>query len=383
MEFIVSKREFVKGLARVQNVADKRSAMPILTNVLIASDGKGSLRLAATDLLLSVSCMVPADVRKGGSVALPARALFDMVKALPEGDVQIVVGSNFSARVSGGRRRFELVGMPGEDFPQLPSADKAELREMPVDALCELIALSAFSMSNDDTRPHLAGALLESDEKGLRMVTTDGHRLSKAERPTSSEGIAAQSLLIPAKGVHELKRLLDEVKAETKGSGADANANTVSIGKAGANLFIKREGTTLAVKLVEATFPSYQQVIPSSIERVARISRSGLLEALRAVSLVAADRTSGVKLQFSNGKVVITSENPDVGAGTDELEIDYQGGDLTVGFNSRYLIEALSALGSDEVRLELSGELDPGMVKPGAPTAGGTDFVGVIMPMRI
>lgn len=381
MEFIVPKRDFVKGLARVQNIADKRSAMPILSNVLITSDGKGTLRLAATDLLLSVACTVNADVRKGGTVALPARSLFDMVKALPEGDVTITVGTNYGARVAGGRRRFELVGMPGEDFPQLPSPDKAELRDLPVEALAELISLSSFSMSSDDTRPHLAGALLESDSKGLRMVTTDGHRLSKAERPMNAEGAAVQSLLIPSKGVHELRRLLDEVKAENKSS--DAGTGTIAIGKGGANLFIKRDGTTLAVKLVEAQFPAYQQVIPSSVERVAKMPRTGMLDALRAVSLVSADRSSGVKLQFTNGKVVITSENPDVGAGTDELEVDYAGGELTVGFNSRYLIEALSALSSEDVKLEMSGELDPGMVKPATPTAGGTDFVGVIMPMRI
>lgn len=381
MEFVVSKREFLKGLARVQNVVDRKSAMPILTNVLVASEGSNTLRLAATDLLLSVSSTVSIDQRKGGSVALPARALFDMVKALPEGDVHVTVGSNFSARVSGGRRRFELVGMPGEDFPQLPSPGTAELRELPVDALAELIAYTAFSMSNDDSRPHLAGALLEADATALRMITTDGHRLSKAERPGNAGGAhGALSLLIPAKGIHELKRLLDEVKAEGKGGDGPG---TIALGQAGSNVFLRHHNTLLAVKLVDAAFPAYQQVIPASAERTARLSRSGLLDALRAVSLVSSDRTSGVKLQFAGGKVTISSENPDLGAGRDELEAELDGGELTVGFNSRYLIEALSALSSDDVKLELSGELDPGIVRPGTPTAGGTDFIGVIMPMRI
>src|SRR5262249_2472106 len=172
MEFVVSKREFVKGLARVQNVADKKSAMPILTNVLVAAEGGGGLRLAATDLLLAVSSTVAADVRKGGSVALPAKATFEMVKSLPEGEVNVVVGPNYSARVSGGKRRFELGGMPGDDFPTLPSPGRTELRELPVEALSDLIALTAFSMSTDDTRPHLAGALLECEGALLRMVTT-------------------------------------------------------------------------------------------------------------------------------------------------------------------------------------------------------------------
>ncbi len=376
MEFVVSKREFVKGLARVQNVADKRAAMPILTNVLVAADATG-LHLAATDLMLSVSSTVAADVRKGGSVALPAKSVFEMVKALPEGEISVVVGPNFSAKVTGGRRRFEIVGMPGDDFPALPTPGMAEMRDLPIDAVADLIAMTSFSMSSDETRPHLAGALIENDGMVLRMVTTDGHRLSKGEKRVSAVAKSPMSLLIPAKGIHELKRLLDEAKSEKKPE--DGSPLTVAVGQSGSNVFLRREGTQMAVKLVEAAFPAYQQVIPQSNDRSARVSRSGLLEALRAVSLVSADRTSGVKLQFSANKLTISSENPDVGAGTDEIESDLTGEPLTIGFNSRYLIDVLSALTSDEVALEMSGELDPGVVRP----AGSDEFVGVIMPMRI
>jgi DNA polymerase-3 subunit beta len=375
MEFVVSKREFVKGLARVQNVADKKAAMPILTNVLVAADGTG-LRLAATDLTLSVSSTVAADVRKGGSVALPAKSVFDMAKALPEGEISVVVGPNFSTRVTGGKRRFELVGMPGDDFPALPTPGKAELRDVPIDAMAELIALTSFSMSTDDTRPHLAGALIESDGSVLRMVTTDGHRLSKGEKRVASAGKGSMSLLVPAKGIHELKRLLDEAKGEKRDG---ETVPTVAIGQSGSNVFLRREGTLMAVKLVEASFPAYQQVIPASSDRAARVSRGGLLDALRAVSLVSSDRTSGVKLQFTASKLTISSENPDVGAGTDEIDADLTGEPLTIGFNSRYLIDVLGALSTDEVLLELSGELDPGVVRP----ANSDEFVGVIMPMRI
>jgi DNA polymerase-3 subunit beta len=287
-----------------------------------------------------------------------------------------VVGPNFSARVSGGKRRFELVGMPGEDFPALPSPGRAELRELPVDALATLIGLTSFSMSTDDTRPHLAGTLVEMDGAKLRMVTTDGHRLSKAEKAVDPASKGALSLLIPAKGILELKRLLDEIRAEKKG---EEGSGTLAIGQAGSNVFLRREGTTMAVKLVDAAFPAYQQVIPASSDRSARVSRQGLLEGLRAVSLVSSDRTSGVKLQFTSSKVTISSENPDVGAGTDEIDADLTGNDLTIGFNSRYLVEVLSALDSDDVVLEMSGELDPGVVRPA--TDGG--FIGVIMPMRI
>jgi DNA polymerase-3 subunit beta len=184
------------------------------------------------------------------------------------------------------------------------------------------------------------------------------------------------SLLVPAKGIHELKRLLDEAKGEKRDGD---NVPTVAIGQSGSNVFLRREGTLMAVKLVEASFPAYQQVIPASSDRSARVSRSGLLDALRAVSLVSSDRTSGVKLQFTASKLTISSENPDVGAGTDEIDADLTGDPLTIGFNSRYLIDVLGALSTDEVLLELSGELDPGVVRP----ANSDEFVGVIMPMRI
>lgn len=376
MEFVVSNREFVKGLARVQNVADKRAAMPILTNVLLVADSTG-LHLSATDLMLSVSSTVVADVRKAGSVALPAKSVFEMVKALPEGEISVLVGPNFSTRVTGGRRRFELVGMPGDDFPGLPSPGAAEMRDLPVDAVADLIAMTSFSMSADDTRPHLAGALIENDGTVLRMVTTDGHRLSKGEKRMSTAAKSPMSLLVPAKGIHELKRMLDEARSDRKPD--EGSALTVAVGQSGSNVFLRREGTIMAVKLVEAAFPAYQQVIPQSNDRTAKVSRTGLLEALRAVSLVSADRTSGVKLEFTTSKLTLSSENPDVGAGTDEIESDLTGEPLTIGFNSKYLIDVLSALTSDEIALEMSGELDPGVVRP----AGSDEFVGVIMPMRI
>lgn len=379
MEFVVNKRDFVKGLSRVQAVADKKSAMPILANVLIVAETSGNVRLAATDLLLSVAGTMRAEVRKGGSVALHARHVFDAVKALPDGDVTVTVEKNFTARLKAGKRRFDLTGMPGEDFPTMPDPGKTALVPVPVDDLADLISLTSFSMSTDDTRPHLAAALFEMQGETLRMVTTDGHRLSKAER--AIPGMKGSSkLLIPAKGIHELKRMVDEVRAD-KAERKDAAPATVSVGAASSQgpVFFQREGMTLSSKLVDAAFPSYEQVIPTGTDRGARMNRLAFLDALRAVSLVASDRTSGVKLAMSGARVVITSENPDVGAGMDELDAELTGPDVTIGFNSKYVIDVLGALVTDEVALDLSGELDPGVVRP----VGRNDFIGVIMPMRI
>lgn len=376
MEFVINKRDLVRGLSRVQAVADKKSAMPILSNVLLEAEPGGVIRLAATDLLLSVTGFLSAEVKKGGSVALPARHIFEVAKAVPEGEVTVTVAQNYSARIRGGKRRFDLVGMPGEDFPSLPDVGKIPLLQIPAEDLGDLISLTSFSMSTDDTRPHLAAALFEVVNDTLRMVTTDGHRLSKAERKVS--GIRGSlKLLIPAKAIHELKRLVDEARAEKK----EGHVPAIGVGAVSSvgPVFFQREGMTLSSKLVDAAFPSYEQVIPTATDRRARMSRGGLLDALKAVSLVAADRTSGVKLQITANRVVVSSDNPDVGAGMDELDAELTGKDLTIGFNSKYLIDVLTALPSDEVQLELSGELDPGVVRP----VDREDFIGVIMPMRI
>lgn len=376
MEFVVNKRDLVRGLNRVQKVADTKSAMPILSNVLLAAEAPGVVRLSATDLLLAVQGTLRADVKRAGSVALSARHVFETVKALPDGEVTIAVEKNYSAKIKSGKRSFTLTGQPGDDFPMLPEVGDVALAQIPVDDLAVLIALTSFSMSADLTRPHLAATFVEMAGDTLRMVTTDGHRLSKAERVV--EGLKARSkLLVPAKAIHELARLVDEVRSEK----VTGTPQTLAMGAASAQgpVFFQRDGFTLSSKLVDASFPSYEQVIPTATDRTVTLGRPALLDALRAISLVAADRTSGVKLAITSGRCVISGENPDIGSGQDELDAALQGPDITIGFNAKYLIDVLSALDSDECVLDLSGELDPGVVRP----VGRKDFLGVLMPMRL
>src|SRR5690606_22412230 len=187
MELTISKRSFWKGLARTHGVADRKSSMPILSNILLTTESTNALRLAATDLHLGVSALSEAQVTGGGSVAVAARTLFDIVKNLPDGEVKWSVGPNHAAEIRCGKVKYRIPGMPGDDFPPLPSAGRAEFVELDADAVGDLIARTHFSMSTDDTRPHLAGALFEGDGKVVRMVTTDGHRLRSEERRVGKE----------------------------------------------------------------------------------------------------------------------------------------------------------------------------------------------------
>src|SRR5687768_10883141 len=208
MELTISKRNFLRGLARTHAVADRKSSMPILSNILLSTDGPSTLRFSATDLYLGVSATTEAQVRKGGTVAVSARTLFDIVKNLPEGEVQLSVGANHAAEIKVGKVRYRIPGMPGEDFPPLPVAGDASFAAIEGDVIGALIAKTHYSMSTDDTRPHLAGALFEGDGKVVRMVTTDGHRLSKAEHKNDGGAMLNFSMLVPAKGINELKRVI-------------------------------------------------------------------------------------------------------------------------------------------------------------------------------
>jgi DNA polymerase-3 subunit beta len=378
MELSISKKSFLRGLARTHGVADRKSSMPILSNVLLSVEGKNALRLSATDLYLGVTATVPAQIKKGGSVAVSARTLFDIVKNLPEGDVTWTVGENHAAEIKCGKVRYKIPGMPGEDFPPLPNPGKAEFVELDADVVGNLIAHTQFSMSADDTRPHLAGALFEGDGKLVRMVTTDGHRLSKAEVKIADAPMLNFTMLVPNKGIGELKRLIEDAKSD-RGKGEDGPL-TVGVATAGGSAFFRREDIQLSVKLADEQFPPYGKVIPQQQDRRVRMGRAQIVEALRRISLVANDKSGGVRLGIEPGTLKITSENPDIGEGSEELDVDYAGAPLNIGFNAKYLLDALACLTSDEVALELSGELDPGVVKPESESI---DYVGVIMPMRI
>jgi DNA polymerase-3 subunit beta len=381
MHVIVSKRDLLPVLDRCQGVADKKSTMPVLGNVLLDVEGPNELRLAATDLFLAVRGKVPAKVEQGGSVAVGARDLLERVRNMPDGEIGIstTATATTTIRAVGSARRFTLQGVPGEEFPSLPQPD-ASANSSTLDAvtLAQLIAATHFSISSDETRPHLASALFEWDGDRARMVTTDGHRLSKMEASTKGK-LAGTSILIPLKGVNELRRLCEDVSGKR---GTDDTSPEIKISQGGPNAFFELPGFQFSVKLLDAQFPPYQQVIPAEHAHRVRVPRGATAEALTAVSVAASDRTGGVKLSLSKGKLRFESESPESGEGFDELVVDYDGPDLTVGFNARYFLDVLRAITDDDVEIALGGELDPAVIRP-ATANPNSSYLAVIMPMRI
>ena len=380
MELSVAKKDLLKLVSRMQGVAERKSTMPVLSNVLLAVDGPNALRLAATDLYLAIAGKVPAEVIKGGSVAVPAKDLLERVKNMPDGPIHIATQDNATTtlKATGSARRYTLRGMPGEDFPPLPApSEGSPSLALEVSVLQELISKTYFSISSDETRAHLNSALFEWDGDVVRMVTTDGHRLSKMEVKVPGRQATA-TMLIPLKAIKELRKLCDEVMTDAKETGNKEPAE-LTITQSGSSAFFQGAGTTFSVKLVDAQFPPYSQVIPQNSDKKIRVPRAPFADALRAVHIAASERTGGVKLGIQNGTMRITSESPETGDGFDEIPVEYGGSNITIGFNAKYFLDVLGALDDDEIALGLSGELDPAVVRP----TGERNFLAVVMPMRI
>ncbi len=375
MDVVIPKKDLNKLLERCHGVADKKSAVPALANVLLTAEGR-ALRVAATDLYLAMSGQAEAEINTGGSIAVPAKDLFERVRAMPEGPVQIMTsdGAQTTIKAVGQARRYTLHGLPGNDFPLLPKpAPDAPALELPVEMLALLMARTHFSISADETRAHVNSALFEWSGDRVRMVTTDGHRLSKMEATVAGTSATA-TMLIPLKAISELRRLTDQAKSE--------KIATLTIQQSGPNAFFTVAGMMFSVKLVDAQFPPYQQVIPSSPARTVRAPRIPFIDALKAIQLAASDRTGGVKLALVPGALRITSESPESGNAFDEIPVDYSGPEMTIGFNAKYFLDVLGAIDEEEVALGLSGELDPAVLMP-ATESSASSYIAVVMPMRI
>ena len=367
MEIKIKKDEFLKGLYLAQSIADRKSTMPILANVLLRTEGDGSVFCAATDLRVSVLSEVKAEVLEEGSISLAAKHLFDIIRNVPGDEVHLKRTENNYAQIISGKARYQMVGMSDRDFPRLPDHEDAEFTELDAGLLLDMIGKTIFSVSTDETRRHLSGVLMEWQGETLRMVSTDGHRLSKVEVQVG-EGIAIEEgIIIPRKGLLEMRRLLENIDG------------TCDFAIKEGNLIVRGADVILTVKLVDAKFPPYKAVIPSSCEKVVLVNRTVLLDSLKRISIMSSERNRGVHLELSPGQLRVSSDNPELGEAHEDLDVDYDGEELAIGFDARYFLDILGEINDDEVALKFSGELDPGLVT----LKDSEDYLGVVMPMRL
>ena len=368
MEFRIATDELKKALYRAQGIVERKATMPILANVLISA-GKSGVQVTAFDLDNGIVSDHPAEVLKGGAVTLSAKYLFDIAQNLPEAQLTLKKLPNNYAEITSGTAQFKIVGMAPEEYPKLPKEENVSLVTVSGAVLLEMIKKTSFAISSDETRYILNGVLFEAREAGTtRMVATDGHRLALVDRPMEGDFKLKSGVIIPRKGLYELKRLLDEApEAESQ------------IGFAQNSVLFKKSGLTMVMRLIDGQFPEYQRVIPEQGERLATIPKARFLDALKRIALLSVDKSNAVKINLSENVLRISSSNPDLGEAKDELEVAYKGSEMHVGFNARYLIDVVSVLDGDEVAFELGDEHSPGVLH--APQD--RTYTAVVMPMRV
>ena len=368
MEFKIPAEELRKALYRAQGIVERKTTMPILANVLLTAT-KSGVTVTAFDLDIGVVSEHPAEVMKPGAVTLSAKYLFDIVQNLPDAQVTLKKLPNNYAEIVSGSAHFKIVGMAPEEYPKLPKEESAPLVKLTGGTLLEMIRKTGFAISTDETRYILNGVFFEPREGGkVRMVATDGHRLCLVERELAGDFKLKGGVIIPRKGLHELRRLLDE-----------APEAEVQLGFAENSAIFKKDGLTMVMRLIDGQFPEYQRVIPKEGERTVMVPKVRFLEGLKRIALLSADKSNAVKIGLSDNQLRITSQNPDLGEAKDDLDIAYKGGSITIGFNARYLIDVLGVIESDEVAFELGDEHSPGVLH--AP--GDRSYTAVVMPMRV
>jgi DNA polymerase-3 subunit beta len=365
MEFRIAKAEFLRGLRLAQGIADRKSTMPMLANVLLRTQGKNQLLVAATDLNVSLTAELKSHNASEGGIAILAKSLFDLVANAPGDEVTLKKADNHWAEIKSGKVTYRIVGMPDRDFPKVPDHREASYATVESAVLREMIERTMFSICNDETRFHLNGVFFESDGSKCRMVSTDGHRLSKVERAIPNGPKLSAGVIIPKKGLLEIKKVLEQ------GPNAKLAVKTPHV-------FLVQDDIVIAVKLIDAQFPPYDQVVPRDHKKIITVDRLRLIDALRRAQLMSSE-TRGVKVAAAKEGVTITSDNPDLGEVREELEAEYNSDPIAIGFNPKYVVELLTQMTSDQVTVALGGELDPGLIRP----LTGDDYLGVVMPMRI
>lgn len=370
MEVTVAKAELQKELQLCQGVVEKRSTIPILSNVLLRAAGD-RLHVAATDLDVTIQTQCAANTKVDGSVTVEAKRFFDVVRSLPDADVRLTVQENYSLLIESGSAKFRLLGLPAEDYPTLPKVDADATYSIQLADLKEMVSKVIFAITHEETRFQLNGALLKVLPDRIEMVATDGHRMALVNLPKEGSKKASElTILIPRKALHELLRL-------EAGSEGD-----VRFGVSENHLFFETGDARLLARLIDVNFPNYMDVIARDNDRKVIVDRERLLSTIRRVSLVANERTRAVRFDFSPGKLTVSSTNPELGDARETVPVEYAGQPFHVGLNAAYVTDFLAALPTSGVSLELKDENSQCIGRP-LDDSLAYDYLYVVMPMRI
>ena len=373
MKFKINRDHFSNGLAQVLNVVGSKAAMPILSNVLIEAE-KDHISLTTTNLDLGIRCKIKADVKEGGAVTLPVKRLATIVRELPNVDVSFDSTASHQVKIASGGSNFRIMGIGAEEFPKLPDSgdDKNFLLEQ--GELATMLSNVSYAQSTDETRYILNGVYFNFKDGKLALVATDGRRLALVSKEMTVPSGSAGAIILPAKTVAELLRLLgkgDKLKVAFNERRA---AFQIETGKDASGL---TDSIYLFSKVVEGNYPNYQQVIPKETHQRIKLERELFLQCVHRAALVTSEKSNSVKIKLSANLLEITASSPDFGESHESMAISYSGPDLQVAFNPQFVMDPLRALTKDEVFFELKDEVSPGVFKTLE------SFVCVIMPVRL
>jgi len=362
MKFKVEKNSLMNAIQTVQNVITTKSALPILSNILIEAQAE-NLKLTATDLDIGITCVIPVDIQEAGAITIPAKRFGDIIKEFPSDVINVVTKKNNQVTIDSELCQFKIMGLIKEEFPKLPEFKDKKAIKIEQGDFKRMLSLTAFAVSLDETRYVLNGILFKISKNLFTLVSTDGKRLAVAEKKLTVESDVELSIIVPLKTIQELNRnLQDEGELSLVVS---SNQALFDLGNVG-----------IVSRLIEGEFPDYKQVIPPVSESKMKVARNQLLLAVKRAALLATVDYQAVKFEVFKNKLVISKSTPDVGEFHEELAVEYQGKELVIGFNPVYLIDILKNLNEETISLELIDGEKPGVIRIGG-------YVYIVLPMRL
>lgn len=364
MNLKVDREILLNGLTVVYGAINERSSLPILSNILIEAS-KNRLYLTATNLDMGILYNLPADIIEEGSTTIPARRFFDIVKQTQDGELFVASKKNNAVTVECDKSFFKMMGLPKEEFPKIPEFQDEATFTINQGSLKNMLNLTSFAVSQDETRYVLNGVLFFINENSITLVATDGRRLAVAydltgqkEKPTKCE----KKVIVPTKTMQELNRVLKD-------------DGDIEIALKNNQAAFKMDDIKIISRLIEGEFPGYETVIPDKIGGI-KINREELISSVRRVSIFTTPDSAGIKFDISKNKIIIYKQSPDMGEARDEIDIEHNGGNLTVGFNPSYIIDVLKSLSDDEIELEINGPDKPAVIRK-------EGYTYVVLPMQL
>ena len=373
MKIKTSKNEMISLISKVQNIVEKKATMPVLINVLLKAK-ESKLQIFATDLEVSLTDKIKSEIEEEGEVAVNAKHLFEITRELDEGEMLLEVVSESRLRIKQKKTVFNIAYLKASEYPVFPTFKTENFSEVSAEILKEMIDCSIYSVSNDETRYHLNGVFFENKEvkekSHLRMVSTDGHRLSLIDRPTNEKNLKL-GVIVPRKGLTEIRKIVD------------SSHRKVQLAVEGSQIILKTENTRLLIRLIEGKYPDYTRLIPENIakdrEKSILVNRELFLSSIKRVSLLSNQKSKEITFIISKGKMEIISNDPELGDAKEELDIEYSNENLKIGFNAKYIMDIMNSFSEERFLISLKDSSSPAVIRP----EKDKNYICVVMPIHL